>query len=122
MKKLIIASILMMPLSAVFAGVVAIGNPADSYSKQDVINAWKGKTSAQLVENAAASDAFYSTIIGKSASSVEKKIKRKVFSGRMATPKKLNSDSEVIDYIASNPGSIGYVNDSSVNASVKVIK
>ena len=122
MKKLIIASILMMPLSAAFAGVVAIENPADSYSKQDVTNAWKGKTSAQLVENAAASDAFYSSIIGKSASSVEKKIKRKVFSGRMATPKKLNSDSEVINYISSNPGSIGYVNDSSVNASVKVIK
>lgn len=122
MKKLMIASMLMMPLSVVFAGVVAVSNPSDSYSKGDVTNAWKGKTTAQLVENAAASDAFYSDVIGKSAASVEKKIKRKVFSGRMAPPKALNSDSEVIDYISSNPGSIGYVNDSSVNGSVKVIK
>ncbi|VAW48620.1 hypothetical protein MNBD_GAMMA03-99 [hydrothermal vent metagenome] len=122
MKKLIIVSILIMPLSAVFAGVVAVSNPSDSYSKGDVTNAWKGKTTAQLVENAAASDAFYSDVIGKSAASVEKKIKRKVFSGRMAPPKTLNSDSEVIKYISSNPGSIGYVNDSSVNSAVKVIK
>ncbi|VAW48443.1 hypothetical protein MNBD_GAMMA04-1441 [hydrothermal vent metagenome] len=122
MKKLMIAFMLMMPLSVAFAGVVAVSNPSDSYSKSDVTNAWKGKTTAQLVENAAASDAFYSDVIGKSASSVEKKIKRKVFSGRMAPPKTLNSDSEVIKYISSNPGSIGYVNDSSVNSAVKVIK
>ncbi len=117
-----IAFILMMPLSAVFAGVVAISNPADSYSKEDVAKAWKGKITVQLVENAMASEAFYRDIIGKSATSVKKKLKRKVFAGRMAPPQTLNSDSEVINYVSSNPGSIGYVNDSSVNASVKVIK
>ncbi len=122
MKKLITVSILMMPLSVVFAGVVAISNPSDSYSAKDVTNAWKGKTTAQLVENASASDGFYSDVVGKSAESVAKKIKRKVFSGRMSPPKELPSDSEVIKYISANPGSIGYVKDSSVDGSVKVIK
>lgn len=48
---------------------------------------------------------------------------KKLFTGKAKPPKSLNSDSEIIEYVASNPGSVGYVDTRNLpkNSNVKVV-
>lgn len=121
MKKTLLAVLLAGSTSAM-AGVVPIMNSADSFAMSDVSKAWAGKAkSITMVENASRSDAFYSEVLKQDKKRVEAKLKRKIFSNQIAAPEKLNSDSEVVDYVSKNPGSIGYVDEASASG-VKVIK
>ena len=44
-----------------------------------------------------------------------------MFSGKGKPPKELGSDADVINFVSSNPGAIGYIDAGSVNESVKVV-
>lgn len=125
MKKsivaLAIASTMTISASAL-ADVIAISNSADTFTMDNVQDAWKGKVKVQLIENAASADGFYKDIIGKSKSSVQKKLERKAFSGRIPAPIKKSTDAEVIAYVAKNPGSIGYIQESSYKKGVNGIR
>lgn len=122
MKKTLFVALFVGSTSAM-AGVVPIMNSADSFGMSDVSKAWEGKAkSVTMVENAAQADAFYSDVLKQDKKRVEGKLKRKIFSGRIAAPKNMNSDNEVVDYIANNPGSIGYIDEASVSGNVKAIK
>lgn len=122
MRKTILGAALLAVMLPAHAGVTIISNTADSFSKEDAIKTWKAKGSLQLVENASVSEEFYSSEIGKSASYVSKKISRKVFSGKMKPQEMKNTDSEVIDYIKNNPGSVGYIKSDNLTPDVKEVK
>lgn len=59
--------------------------------------------------------------IGKSGSQLNKEWLRAQLTGEGKAPKKLKSDKEILEKVASTPGAIGYVSSSSVTDDVKVV-
>jgi len=72
-------------------------------------------------EGDALRDQFYTKVTGKSAAQVKAAWSRLVFSGKATPPKELANSSEVKKIVASNPNSIGYIEKSAVDSSVKVL-
>lgn len=54
-------------------------------------------------------EAFASGVLGVSAKTLLSKIKQEVFKGDMNKPFKAASDDDVIQHVASNPGSVGVI-------------
>jgi len=65
--------------------------------------------------------AFEKNVLKKSSSQVKAYWSKLVFSGKGKPPKELGSDADVVNFVAGNPGAIGYVDAGSVNDKVKVI-
>ena len=65
---------------------------------------------------------FESKVLKKSASQIKAYWSKRVFSGKGKPPKEVATDKDVLAIISTNTGAIGYVDASSVDDSVKVIK
>ncbi len=73
--------------------------------------------------DAAVREAFSQAVHGRSAGQIESFWQQQIFSGRDVPPEKKKSDAEVLEFVRSNPGAIGYVSASaSVGAGVKVVR
>ncbi len=64
---------------------------------------------------------FYSSLVGKELSEVNAYWSRQVFSGRMQPPVKLGTPEEVLKWVASHPGGIGFIELSKADARVRVV-
>lgn len=64
---------------------------------------------------------FLSSVIGKSAFAVKMFWQRRVFEGRDVPPVEKRSDDEVVAYVRTTPGAIGYVSTAAPAAGVKVL-
>jgi len=64
---------------------------------------------------------FYNALLGKDLSEVIAYWSRQVFSGRAQPPARVASPEEVIKYVASHPGGIGFVELSKADARVRVV-
>lgn len=64
---------------------------------------------------------FYASLVGKELSDIDAYWSRQVFSGRMQPPPKLATTEEVMRWVASRPGGIGFVESSKVDARVRVV-
>lgn len=64
---------------------------------------------------------FYGGLVGKDLSEVNAYWSRQVFSGRMQAPAKVNSTEEVLKWVASHPGGIGFVDLAKADARVRVV-
>lgn len=62
---------------------------------------------------------FYETILKMDDKAVESYFAERQFQNAERVPEKMNSDSEVIDYVASEIGAIGYIKASSLTADAK---
>lgn len=62
---------------------------------------------------------FYETILKMDDKAVESYFAERQFQNAERVPEKMNSDSEVIDYVASEVGAIGYIKASSLTADAK---
>jgi len=102
----------------------------ESISEKQAKKIWLGKTKslggvslkpADLPKGNDSRNKFYKTVVKKN----EKKLKaywaRIIFSGKGSPPKLFKSDAEVINWVASTPGAVGYVDSVSINDSVKVL-
>ena len=69
----------------------------------------------------AAKDNFYTTVVGMNPDQLAKYRAKLIFSGKGAPPAQEAGDLQVRSRIASNPSSIGYVDSSAVDGSVKVL-
>lgn len=65
---------------------------------------------------------FEDKIIGKSKSQIKAYWSKLIFTGKGKPPTELSSDEDIIAFVASNPGAIGYVAIDKVNDTVKVVK
>lgn len=65
---------------------------------------------------------FEEKVLNKSSSQVKAYWSKLIFSGKGKPPKELDSDMDVIKYVAANPSAIGYVDAGAVDSSVKVLK
>ncbi|MBX2859325.1 MAG: phosphate ABC transporter substrate-binding protein [Cellvibrionaceae bacterium] len=64
---------------------------------------------------------FEETILGKSPAQVKAYWSKQLFTGKGVPPQEVDSDKEVIGLVAQNPSTIGYIDSSLVDSSVKVV-
>jgi ABC-type phosphate transport system substrate-binding protein len=64
---------------------------------------------------------FYAGLVGKDLAEINAYWSRQLFSGRMTAPPRLNTPEEVVKWVASNPGGIGFVELPYADARVLVV-
>ena len=64
---------------------------------------------------------FYNALLGKDLAEVNAYWSRQVFSGRAQPPVRVTSPEEVIKWVVSHPGGIGFVELSKADARVRVV-
>ena len=67
-------------------------------------------------------EAFSQAVHGRSASAIESYWQQQIFSGKDVPPDQMGSDAEVLSFVASTPGAVGYVSASADVSSVQVIQ
>lgn len=72
-------------------------------------------------ESAAVRELFYTKVTGKSAAQVKAVWSRLVFSGKATPPKEIANSATVKKMVAANPNTVGYIEKSAVDSSVKVL-
>jgi hypothetical protein len=66
-------------------------------------------------------DEFYSKVLGKDAAQVKAVWSRLIFSGKGTAPREIGDVAEVKKLVSANPSTIGFIDKSAVDASVKVV-
>jgi hypothetical protein len=82
---------------------------------------WEGGAAAVPVDNAAAREEFSRSVHGKAAAAVRSYWNQQIFSGRSLPPLEKASDAEVLAYVRSTAGAVGYVSTAADTSGVKVI-
>jgi ABC-type phosphate transport system substrate-binding protein len=133
MKHLITLLVLLVAAVAYAEPVfVANKNVSDSSLPKDTVDgilkgrvkSWPSGSHVVLatLKGGSVGDAVLSTYAGMTSDQFNSNWNRLVFTGRAAQPKSFSSDKELIDYVASTPNALGYVDSASVTPDVKVIK
>lgn len=123
MKKLILVSALSVCSFGAFAEVAVIVNPsnANALDTDTIKKIYLGKTKSfdngnkvnPATQNGTAiADEFNSKVVGKSSSQLNAYWSKLVFTGKGTPPEKLDTDQAVIDFVAANADSIGYIDSS----------
>jgi len=137
MKKLIYA-LLLAASASVFeaqarAQAIVIANPSvksADVSKGDLRDVFTGTASSLkdgshvtpvLLKSGAAHDDFLSEYVGKNDTAFRASWRSLVFSGQATMPKSLDSETAVVDFVAHNPGAIGYIGKATPHDGVKVL-
>jgi ABC-type phosphate transport system substrate-binding protein len=119
---------------AVIADVVAVvssTSPITTLSKSQMTDIFMGKISrlpngAQAMpidqmEGSGAREEFYAKVVGKSAAQMKAYWSKIIFTGRGQPPKEVSNSAEVKRFIVNNPAAIGYIEESLVDGSVRVV-
>jgi ABC-type phosphate transport system substrate-binding protein len=117
--------------SASYKVIVNEANPVSAISKEQLSRIFLGKMTSwdhgtriapvDLTEQSATRERFSKDVHGRTVAAVQNYWRQQIFSGRGVPPPEKASDSEVLAYVKTNPGAVGYVSaDSSVNG-VKVL-
>lgn len=126
--------VLSLNVCAAAADVVAVvsaRNPVTALSKSQAADIFLGKSShfpdgspavpIDQAEGSAARDEFYATVAGKSAAQLKAHWSKIIFTGRGQPPREAAGNAEVRKRLAENPSAIGYIEQNSADASVKVL-
>lgn len=132
-SRLTVALVLLLGCSMTSAEIVVIANNAatSKLNKEQVANIFLGKrmvvpwggdaTPIDLPETDPLRERFYNKITGKSAAETKSYWARLVFTGMGFPPRMMKSDIEVRNTVATTRGAIGYIDQSAVNDSVRVV-
>lgn len=114
--------VLSSPLAAhaqEFTVIVNASNPVSTMPKDDVAKLFLKKTVSwqsgrpvapvELPTTAKAREAFAREVLNKSIAQVKSYWQQQIFSGRDVPPPEKQSENDVVAYVRSNPGAIGYV-------------
>ncbi|MFZ2269524.1 MAG: hypothetical protein WAV95_18265 [Azonexus sp.] len=131
---LAIAGLLLLPVGSALAELVVVVNARNGVAvmtRNEVINIFFGRyrqffngVEAQPVDLVDAHPdraRFYSSLVGKDVSEVNAYWSRLIFSGRTQAPPRLNTSEEVLKWVSSHPGGIGFVELSKADARVRVV-
>jgi ABC-type phosphate transport system substrate-binding protein len=135
-KKILVASIAVL-IALLFASsaraqVLVIANPsvkATDISKSDLKEVFTGASTSLgggnvvpvLLKAGTAHEEFLQIYIGKNDAAYRAGWRSLVFSGQASMPKSLEGDAAVVDFVAHNPGAIGYIGKASPHEGVKVL-
>jgi len=136
MKKLIYA-FLLVACSSIFvvqakAQIIVIANPsvkATEVSKNDLKDVFTGASNSLggasvvpiLLKAGTAHEEFLQAYIGKNDATYRAGWRSLVFSGQGSMPKSLDGDAAVVEFVAHNPGAIGYIGKATPHDGVKVL-
>ncbi|MBR4876916.1 MAG: hypothetical protein IKU14_04280 [Rhodocyclaceae bacterium] len=110
------------PLAQAQVVIVNAGDGASELSKDKVAAIFGGKDkSLTPVDNAALRNAFYPNVVGKSSDQIKAYWAKLEFTGKGKAPHEESNGQAVANYVASNPGTIGYVDAGDVGAGVKKV-
>lgn len=136
MRSLIKTSLITLALSfsqIASAEVAVIVNSANNsaISQTDISRIFLGKNkkfasgesiaAVNLKSGNATRSEFEQKVLGKSSKQVKAYWSKLIFSGKAKPLKELDSDQSVIDFVASTPNAIGYIDAAKVSSSVKVV-
>jgi ABC-type phosphate transport system substrate-binding protein len=131
MKKLaLLCLVLAMPVSA--ANVVIVNaNNASATDMDTIQRIYLGKLKAfpdgskalplTYEQGDGTREAFNNSVLGKSESQYSAFWSKLVFTGRGTPPEMVASQEEMVKLVGTNPNTIGFVDESLVNDSVKVV-
>ena len=112
--------------------VVNSENPISSLSRDQAsklflkkVRTWEHGVTVlpvDLVGSSPVREEFTREIHGKSVSAVKNYWQQQIFSGRNTPPPEKTSDGDVISYVKSSPGAIGYVSGKADVKEVKVVR
>lgn len=116
-----------------FKVVVHSSNPVRSLSADQAsafflkkVTRWNDGSEVEpvdLSDGSAVRSAFSEAVHGKSIAAVKSYWQKMIFSGRATPPPELSNDAEVLAFIRSNPGAIGYVSaGASVGSGLAVVE
>ncbi|HSR96056.1 MAG TPA: hypothetical protein VLM79_03245 [Kofleriaceae bacterium] len=115
-----------------FRVIVNPANAAAKLDKQFVADAFLKKRTrwgddraiqpVDLGQKTSARGAFSHDVLGRDVVSVRRYWAQRVFSGRGVPPPELANDSDVVKFVATHSGAIGYVAASAALADVKVVE
>ncbi len=136
MKRFVYLVLLLCAASVVHAQaqVLVIVNPAtkaSSVSKNELRDIFTGASqdlgdgshvAPVLLKQGAAHEQFLTAYLGKNDAALRACWRSLVFSGQATLPKSLDSEAAMVEYVARNPGAIGYVRKESPHDGVKVLE
>jgi hypothetical protein len=138
MKKLIYAFLLVASASIVAARAqaqaIVIANPgvkSAAVSKSELRDVFTGAASSLkdgsrvapvLLKGGAANDEFLAAFVGKPDAAFRAGWRSLVFSGQASMPRSLDSEAAMVEYVAHNPGAIGYISKATPHEGVKVLE
>lgn len=130
----VVACLLILPVGSALAELVVVVNARNGVAvmtRNEIINIFFGRyrqffngVEAQpvdLVDSHPDRARFYSGLVGKDVSEVNAYWSRLIFSGRTQAPPRLNNPDEVLKWVSSHPGGIGFVELSKADARVRVV-
>ncbi|CAK0747885.1 conserved hypothetical protein [Gammaproteobacteria bacterium] len=131
----LLLSFLLLVYSMVNASEVVViihpGSGIDKLNREDVINIFLGRfrqlpsgISAQPIDLPADQPEkanFYHLLVNKELSDINSYWARLQFSGRIVPPRQARSTEDLLNFISSTPGAVGYLDRTKVDTRVKVI-
>lgn len=128
------AFLITMASSIAFADtsvIVSASNPNSAMNQVTVSKIFLGKSKSfpdgsQAIpvdqnEGSAIRESFNSNVLGKSDSQLKSYWSRLIFTGKGTPPKQSGTDAEIKSLVANNPNTIGYIDSSTVDGTVKVV-
>ena len=110
--------------------IANLGVKASAASKAEIQDVFSGEASSLkggiqvtpvLLRSGSANDAFLALYLGQTATKFRTNWRSLVFSGQATMPRSLDTEMAVVDFVAHNPGTIGYISRSTPHEGVKVI-
>lgn len=129
MKKILsilVATHVLVAVAYADSEVVVIGNPAAAtMTKEQVADLFLGKSQGmKLLDQPASAPIkaeFYQKVSGHDLSQVKATWSRLIFTGKAQPPKELPDATAVKKAVAADPKTVGYIQKSDIDSSVKVL-
>lgn len=133
-RLLVIASVFLMFSGSAVAELVVVVNSRSgvaAMTRNEVINIFFGRyrqffngleaQPVDLLDSHPDRARFYNALVGKDLSEINAYWSKQIFSGRTPPPPRLASTEEVLRWVASHPGGIGFVDLNKADARVRVV-
>ena len=132
-SALIVVALSLIASAATASEVVVVSakNPLTTLSKNQVMDIFLGRATQfpdgrravpiDQAEGSSARDEFYLKFSNKSPAQIKAYWSKIIFTGRGQPPRAVSSDAEVKKLILANQNDIGYIDESMVDSSVKVL-
>ncbi len=127
---------LLSPLSALatdgFTVIVNRNNPVSSLSRERLVRIFTGKETSwpdgieirpvDLISSSSARARFTRDIHGKRVNSIKRYWQKQIFTGRAVPPPEKSTDRDVVEFVKTNRGAIGYVSRQSDLRGLRAVK
>jgi hypothetical protein len=113
-----------------FKLVIHASNPLSEISAKELSKVFLGRKSSlgglirpvDLVPDSPVRESFSREVHARSVALIKSYWRRQIFSGRLRPPRELGDDREVLAFVGSNVGAVGYVSrQTNVGPNVKVV-